>query len=92
MNDRFAYGYDRVEGHGCPAYQADYPEPPEKIRVVDDYDDILSEQRGDREGVVDETEARLAWLKAIQKLEDNPDVEEEEVEAGREIAEDLDWL
>ena len=97
MSERqFAFGVFSLSGCACPTYTVG------KTGVgipLFEYDRILRRRHGKKKGVVDEQEAKEAWMKAIftvvlQAYDDEHDSAHylRRARNGVEVAEELGWI
>ena len=89
----FAYGANNLDGCECPALAAGFHPVHSDLlgmdSVVDRYDTILKDQKGEIDGEVSEEEAKDAWLHALQELSED---KYGEIAAAKTIADYHDWI
>lgn len=94
-DNKFAFGMNHCDGTDCPAVTAGYdPSDYETIiLVVDTFDYLVSrrEEVDGKVGVVDEEVAKEEWNRAIEKVSNGLQSDDETVVAGKEVAEELNW-
>lgn len=85
----FAFGRNEYNGCECPAVTAGFD--PEKSQfvadVVKEYDRIISRGRAESVGIVDERQAKHAWISTIKEFNyrDAPRKAEIACEAAKEL-------
>lgn len=92
---QFAYGKDTIGECECPAVAAGF-EP----RTGDDstmpaemYDEQVRELGfTSARSTIDESDAKKAWLKMIQKMERFPYANDVNLETAKNVAEELGWM
>jgi len=99
--DQFAYGKNNINGCPCPAQAAGRePGHDKSTYVTDAYDNKLQTSPSDF-GVVDEEEAKAAWMTAIEYWEQATEQAtgtsnkrrcEKYAAIGRDIAHELGWM
>ena len=89
MSRQFAFGAGRVKGVCCPARTVGLDPLSDKglESVANVYDDLLSEEVGEPEGIIDEDAARLFWKEACEARK----AHKYAYAMGQEVAEELGW-